>query len=189
MADTKYLSKVTIGEDSYDLKDAEARAAIAELESYSDYLGVTSTALTDGATTNPVTINGEAVTAKKGNIVNYGAKEFIFNGSAWQEFGDMSAVKSMAYVDEASGDYTPAGTITGTDVSFSPTLATIDELDEVGTLPTYTVSGETLTLTAGSLPTKKQTTQAVTALGDATVTQGTFTGTAATVTVAPASGS
>lgn len=101
----------------------------------------------------------------------------------------MSAVKSMAYVDEASGDYTPAGTITGTDVSFSPTLATIDELDEVGTLPTYTVSGETLTLTAGSLPTKKQSTQAITALGDATVTQGTFTGTAATVTVAPASGS
>lgn len=189
MADTKYLSKVTIGEDTYDLKDAEARAAIAELEAYTDYLGVTTTALTDGATTNPVSIGGKDVEAKKGNIVNYGSKEFIWNGSAWQEFGDMSGVKSMAYVDSATGDYTPAGNVTGTAVSFNPTKVSIDELDSVGTLPSYTVSGETLTLNAGTLPTKKSTTEVVTALGDATVTQGTFSGTAATITVAPASGS
>ena len=70
-----------------------------------DYLGVTTTALTDGATTNPITINGEQVTAKKGNIANYGSKEFIFNGTAWQEFGDLSALGALAYKDSATGSF------------------------------------------------------------------------------------
>lgn len=180
-----YLSQVTIGESTYDLKDTEARSAIAALESYSDYLGVTSDALTDGATTNPVTINGESVTAVKGNIVNYGSKEFIWNGSAWQEFGDMSAIGAMGYVDTASGSVTAAGNVSGTAVSFNPTSQTIDELDSVGTLPTMSVSGEVLTLAPGALPTKKSTTSVVTALGEASVTDPTFTGTAVSVTVNP----
>lgn len=184
-----YLSQVTIGENTYDLKDSEARQAIAALEAYSDYLGVTTTELTDGASTNPITINGESVTAVKGNIANYGSKEFIFNGTVWQEFGDMSAIGAMGYADTGTASYTPAGSISGTDVSFNPTSATIDELDSVGTLPTMSVSGEVLTLAPGALPTKKQTTSAITALGSATVTQGTFTGTAATITVNPTSGS
>ena len=184
-----YLSQVTIGENTYDLKDSEARSAIAALEAYSDYLGVTTTALTDGASTNPITIGGESVTAEKGNIANYGSKEFIFNGTIWQEFGDMSAIGALGYVDEAVGSYTPAGSVSGTAVSFSPTTQTIDELDSVGTLPTMSVSGEILTLAPGTLPSKKQTTSAITALGEASVTDPTFSGTAATITVAPASGS
>ena len=180
-----YLSQVTIGANTYDLKDTEARQAISELESYSDYLGVTTTALTDGASTNPITINGESVTAKKGNIVNYGSKEFIFNSSVWQEFGDMSAVGAMGYADQGTASYTPAGSVSGTAVSFTPTTQTIDELDSAGTLPSFTVSGEILTLDPGALPTKKQTTSVVTALGTASVTDPTFTGTAATITVDP----
>lgn len=179
-----YLSQVTIGESTYDLKDAEARQAIADLEAYSDYLGVTTSEIADGSTTNPIVINGESKTAVKGNIVNKGSKEFIWNGSAWQEFGDMSAIGALGYLDTASGDFTPAGTITGTNVSYSPTSQNIDELDSVGTLPSFTVSGEVLTLAPGTLPTKKQTTSVVTALGDPTITQGTFVGTAGTVTVA-----
>jgi hypothetical protein len=81
--DKMYLSKIVQGSNTLYIKDAEAREAISALEAYSDYLGVTTTALTDGATTNPVTINSESVEAKKGNIVNYGSKEFIFNGTAW----------------------------------------------------------------------------------------------------------
>lgn len=55
------------------------------------WIGVTTTALTDGATTNPITINGESVTAVAGNITSYGADEFIYNGSAWQLFGAANA--------------------------------------------------------------------------------------------------
>lgn len=163
MADKIYISQITIGSSTYDLKDGEARQLIADIQAYSDYLGVTTTALTDGASTNPVSIGGEDVTAKKGNIVNYGAKEFIFNGTIWQEFGDLSALGALAYADTAEGDYTPAGTInaqtfTGDALtstgSFTPAgevaapTFTGDELTSTGTYtPAGTVSRPTITVT------------------------------------------
>lgn len=77
------ISQITLPNGStYDLKDADARSRIAALESYSAFLGVTTTALTDGATTNPIVIEGADVTAESGSIAIYGSKEFIFNGSA-----------------------------------------------------------------------------------------------------------
>lgn len=48
------------------------------------WLGVTTTELTDGATTNPITINGTSVTAEDGDIVQYGTSYFTFNGEVWQ---------------------------------------------------------------------------------------------------------
>ena len=198
MADKVYISQITVGSTTYDLKDTEARALISDIQAYSDYLGVTSTALTDGANTNPIIINEESVTAKKGNIANYGAKEFIFNGSVWQEFGDLSALKALAYVDTAEGDYTPAGTVseqtfTGEDftstgnftpagnvaapvftgeeltstgtftpagnistptITVTPTEDTVYSITDVGTLPELSVTGEVLSFSAGTLPTK-----------------------------------
>lgn len=106
------ISKITLPTGtSYDLKDSYARQAIENLNNYTEYLGVTTTALTDGSTTNPIVINSKSVTAKSGDIVNYSSKEFIFNGTAWQEFGDMSGLGSLAYKNNASGSYTPAGTV------------------------------------------------------------------------------
>lgn len=106
------LSTITLPSGTtYNFKDADARSRIDALEAYTDYLGVTTTALTDGASTNPITINGESVTAKKGNIVNYGSKEFVFNGTIWQEFGDLSALGSLAYKNSATGSFTPSGSV------------------------------------------------------------------------------
>ena len=51
------------------------------------YLGVTTTALSDGSTTNPITINGNSVTAKSGQIAAYNDEEFIFDGTTWRKFG------------------------------------------------------------------------------------------------------
>lgn len=55
------------------------------------YLGVTSTTLTDGATTNPVSINSSNVTATPGDVVLSGTgahkKEYVWNGSNWNELG------------------------------------------------------------------------------------------------------
>lgn len=45
------------------------------------YHGITTTALTDGATTNPITINNANHTATTGCVVFYGDKEYVFNGS------------------------------------------------------------------------------------------------------------
>lgn len=190
---------------TYNIKDANARERIEALESFTTYLGVTTTALTDGATTNPITINGQSVTAQSGNIVLYGNQEFIFDGTHWNQFGDLSSLGSLAYKNTASGSFTPAGTVSqptfngdtmnstgsftpagsvkltngnktaavspassGT-VTYTPdgtvsaptisvktkgTTTTVNSITAVGTLPTYTVSGEVLTLTQGTLPTK-----------------------------------
>lgn len=190
---------------TYNIKDANARERIEALESFTTYLGVTTTALTDGATTNPITINGQNVTAQSGNIVLYGNQEFIFDGTHWNQFGDLSSLGSLAYKNTASGSYTPSGTVSqptfngdtmNSTGSFTPagsvkltnsntkvavsvaesgavtytpdgtvaaptisvktagTTTTVNSITAVGTLPTYTVSGEVLTLTQGTLPTK-----------------------------------
>lgn len=190
---------------TYNIKDANARKRIEALESFTTYLGVTTTALTDGATTNPITINGQNVTAQSGNIVLYGNQEFIFDGTHWNQFGDLSSLGSLAYKNTASGSFTPAGTVSqptfngdtmNSTGSFTPagsvkltnsnktaavsaaesgavtytpdgtvaaptisvktagTTTTVNSITAVGTLPTYTVSGEVLTLTQGTLPTK-----------------------------------
>jgi hypothetical protein len=61
------------------------------------FKGTTTTALTDGATTNPITIDTKSYTAVAGDVVLNNNKEFIWNGSAWEELGDESshALKSI----------------------------------------------------------------------------------------------
>lgn len=93
---------------TYDIKDQGARDLIEALGNYTVFLGVTSTALTDGSTTNPITIAGNSVTARTGDIVTYGSEEFIFNGTQWQAFGDLSGLGALAFKDTASG----SGTVT-----------------------------------------------------------------------------
>jgi hypothetical protein len=53
-------------------------------------IGETTTALTDGATTNPIKIDGEDYTAQDNDIVFYGNKEFLFINSTWREIGDLT---------------------------------------------------------------------------------------------------
>lgn len=118
------ISKITLPTGTtYDIKDQGARDLIAEMSGYTDFLGVTTTALTDGATTNPIKINNVDVTAKKGNIVTYGSAEFIFNGTAWQAFGDLSGLGDLAFKDTASGSGTVAVPKTYT-TTVTPTTTT-----------------------------------------------------------------
>lgn len=57
-------------------------------------VGETTTALTDGATTNPIIIDGQSYTAQANDAVLYGSKEFLFTGTRWREFGDLSGLAS-----------------------------------------------------------------------------------------------
>lgn len=52
-----------------------------------NYKGTTTTAISNGSTTNPITIDGEEYTASFGDIVVYGYTEFVFDGTTWSEFG------------------------------------------------------------------------------------------------------
>lgn len=188
-----FLAEFTLPSGTvYKFKDSEARELISQLLNFNKWLGVTTTPLTDGATTNPITINGESVTAENGDVATYGSEEFIYNGTIWQKFGDLSGLGSLAYKNSASGNYTPTGTVSkptftgtftpaGTIAGSNVTLSkkTIGSVTDIGALPTYTVQGERLIVTAGVLPTVSE--ESVASDVD-TVTQPTFTGTAGSVT-------
>lgn len=154
----------------YDIEDSYARQEIESLKGVKINLGITTTELEDGSTTNPILINGELVTAVNGSIATFGSSEFLFNGTIWQEFGNLSGLKALAYKDQASGDITPSGTVskptftgtegniqvTGTptgDVAVTLNTATVNSITNVGTLPectfpkmTATVQNKTLIL-------------------------------------------
>lgn len=183
------ISKITLPSGTtYDIKDAVARAAAA---GGMKFLGVTTTALTDGSSTNPITIGGNSVTAAAGNIVLYGSKEFVFSDTdnKWHEFGDQSGLGSLAFKNSATGSFTPSGSVSTPTISVKTagSTTTVNSITSVGSLPslTLTVANEILTIgwSAGTLPTKGSNTTVKT--GDAAYqsTQPSFTGTAGTVTV------
>lgn len=181
------ISKITLPSGTtYNLKDQGARDLIDEMSGYTDFLGVTTTALTDGATTNPIKINNVDVTAKKGNIATYGSAEFIFNGTAWQAFGDLSGLGSLAYKDSASGtvavpktytttvtpkakDVSVTGTTTGS-VSVTKSAVTVSKATS-GTA-TYTPEGSVSTPTITVTPNTATKYVATSANGGGSVTAG-----------------
>lgn len=121
------LSEIKLPSGSvYKLKDAKARSDIEALQSIKTYLGITTTALTDGATTTTLTIDGQSVTVAakdKGCYVIYGETEFVWNGTKWQELGSTSNLKALAFKDSASGNVTPSGSVALTDTAKTPTVS------------------------------------------------------------------
>ena len=182
------ISQITLPSGTtYNIKDTVARQAAA---GGIQLRGVTTTPLEDEATTNPITINGESYTAVNQDAVFYGKKEFVFDGTKWHEFGDMSGLGDLATKDSASGSFTPAGTVSTPTVSVDSAGATgtfattVDTAAPGATAPSnaityYSVSNEVLSLYQIGYSTDSAKT------GDASYTASapTFTGTAGTVTV------
>ena len=132
------ISKITLPSGTtYDIKDAVARSAIGGAIIIR---GTTTTALTDEATTNPIQINGESYTAVANDAVFYGKKEFVFDGTYWHEFGDMSGLGALATKDSASGSYTPAGTVSQPTFTGSSMTAT-GNFTPTGTIAVNASSG------------------------------------------------
>lgn len=188
------LWKITLPSgNTYELKDKYARDLIAQLLNFNHYLGVTTTALVEDDTTNPITISGESVTATAGDVVTLSSdnSEMIFNSlGKWQKFGSLSGLGLLAYKDSASGTYTPTGTVSqpsfsngsctpsGSVSNVELNTKTVKQFKTAGSMPTYTVSNETLTISAGEVPTGEDVT-----VGDGTVkTQPSFTGSETSVT-------
>lgn len=167
----------TITNVTYDIKDAWARERINSLGSAVYWMGVTTTELTDGSTTNPIQINGESVTADVGGMAQYDGVEYVWSGSAWQEMGHGN-FGALAFKSNATGSFTPAGSVEVTKAADSTT--TVNSITAVGTLPKFTQSGETLVFHAGTLPTQGAAQTVVTASGSVSAA---FSGTAGTVTV------
>lgn len=76
------------------------------------FQGVTTTALYDGATTNPITIDGASYTARKGDEVIYGGKEFLWTGTKWQQLGDEESWALKTVTISAGTGLTGGGDLT-----------------------------------------------------------------------------
>lgn len=162
------ISKITLPSGTtYDIKDATARELIKTLGSPTSYLGVTTTEITDGATTSPITIGDKSITPKAGDIVAYGSSEFVWSDTEnkWREFGSTGSLKALAFKDSASASYTPAGsvsqpTFTGTKATISAnytpagTVAISEGTGTANYTPQGTVSTPTITVTPNTASVK-----------------------------------
>ena len=157
------LSKITLPSGStYNFKDTVAREMAAGTIHLVE--GQCTTALTDMATTNPIVINGEDYTAVKGDAVLYDNKEFVFDGTYWHEFGDLTGLGDLAFKNSATGSFTPAGTVSAP--TFTGTPSTIDvDVTPSGEVsqPTFTGTEETVNVAVTVTP----TTDTVTPFGTA----------------------
>lgn len=206
------ISQITLPSGTtYNIKDAQARSDIETIQSSltggMHYIGVTTTAITDGATTNPISIGGNNVTAKNGDLVMYGDLEFVWSTSdnKWHEFGSTGSLKALAFKDTASASYKPAGTVsqptfTGSESSVTVTVEnnTSGNYTPAGTVSKPSFTGASMTSTGSFTPegtvsvTTKSTSNktatvsaaasgTVTYTPDGSVAAPTFTGTAATI--------
>lgn len=175
----------TTTEVTFDIKDATARAAISGLGNALKWVGVTTTELTDGSTTTTIVIAGESHTAETGDVAQYDGEEFVFNGSSWQSLG-VANLGNLAFADSVEASYTPVGTVSQPEVTKgNDTTTTVNSITSVGTLPSMTVTSETLVFDPGTLPVKSADQTVVTESGSVSVAAPTFTGTAATITSTP----
>ena len=76
------------------------------------FQGVTVTAISQGSTDNQVNMeDGTSLEAKKGDVVIYGNKEFVWVGSKWQELGDEQSFALKSVTVRGTGYLTGGGTL------------------------------------------------------------------------------
>ena len=210
------ISQVTLPNGTtYDIKDGWSRDQIAAIyqliEGGVNFIGVVADPpahqITDGDTTNPITVKDgsstKSVTATTGDITIQGTKEFIFDGTAWREFGDVTGLGDLAFADTASGPFTPAGTVskptfTGSqsNVNITVTENASGNYQPKGTVSQPTFSGTTVKI-SGTVTPSGSISGTLTGDGVRLVTGNiavpktystTFTNTNKTATVSPGSG-
>ena len=151
MSDPVYFSRVKLLDGSYaEVKDAVARAAIV---GSTHFIGVTTTALTDGQTISSVMIGEDSHTLVNGDLVLYNSKEFIFASADGKvhELGDLTGLGTLAYQNSASGSYTPAGSVSKPDIDVTPTTGTVAAFKTAGSVTAGTANTPTsVSVTAGT---------------------------------------
>lgn len=146
----------------------------ASLTGAMHFIGTTSTALTDGATTSTLTAKSDGSLSKTtgfvaGDVVINDAKEFVWTGSAWELLGDEGsyALKSSTVNVVKTATLTPNTptavsvanvsipnvTSAGTAPTLSKNDVTIPNVTSLGSASSYVVSGGVLTLTPSTIPT------------------------------------
>ena len=152
-------------------------STVNSMSKYTSFLGVSSTTLVDGSTTSSIMVGSTTIAATTGAIAIYkpadsNAQEYIWDGSKWQFFGDISATNlgTLAYKSSISAQYikptgaTTTGTATKTStgkftpagtVSVSGTTTAYVKISSTTTAPSNTSNywvytpGGTVTAAAG----------------------------------------
>ena len=153
------LSKITLPSGSvYDIKDAYARQEIEDLKTSTTggmhYAGITTTAISDGSTTSSLTIDSATVvfgSDNTGAVVIYGEQEFVWNGSKWQEFGSTGSLKALAFKDNASVSYTPAGSVSAPAFT-GESMTSTGTFTPAGSVSAPAFTGESMTSTGTFTP-------------------------------------
>lgn len=83
------------------------------LSSAMRFQGVTSTALVDGSTTNPVVVDGASYTATRGDVVVRSdvGLEYLWTGARWQQLGDETSYAKKTVTITGSGYLTGGGNL------------------------------------------------------------------------------
>lgn len=195
----KVPNKLTVGSKTFDGSSAVTIAASdLGLSNALQFIGeTTETPLSDGSTTSSVKIGSTTHTAATGDVVLYGAKEFVWQGSMWKELGDGSSHALKTISISAGSGLTGGGTLeanrtishadTSSQASISAsgrryiTGVTLDGYGHVTglTTGTETVTAPTTPSEVGAAP-KKAGVYLV--KGNTTGTEGTWTGTSSDFT-------
>ena len=109
---------------TYILARAYTDKKTSEVPAVIQYKGVTTTELTDGASTNPITINGQSYTAENGDVVFYNGTAFAYDGSVWQ--ATMSLAQIITALEAVQAEIGTMANLTTTDKS--SLVAAINEL-------------------------------------------------------------
>lgn len=137
--------------EAYDVKtyvDTKIQDVTSLVTAATQFLGVSTTAITDGATA-PTTVNGKTVGA--GDIAMYGTSEFIWDGTKWVLLGDTTA--EAAAIEELNRDLDALTTRVGTAESDINTLETKVSNLENGTNTVKTFAGKVGAITIDSATT------------------------------------
>lgn len=98
--DTKADKTINITADMFGLSGAMA------------FVGVTITAISQGSTQNEIDLDDSTTyTAKTGDVVIYGNKEFVWVGSKWQELGDEQSFALKSVTVTGTGYLTGGGSL------------------------------------------------------------------------------
>ena len=157
------------------------------------FVGTTTTALTDGATTSPIKINSANHTPATGDVVIVSGtdQEFVWTGAAWEELGDASSHSKIGHTHTVT--HKPAGTVSkptfsGTGTLIKGTFNGTEQTASVSYTPAGSVSTPTITVTpntttvnsitaVGTLPSLTKTDYAVDDITAWSAGSGSFTAT------------
>ena len=115
------LSKITLS-----VAKSYTNKAISALSEVVRYIGVTTTEISDGSTTNPITIDGSSVTAVAGDTVFYEGSAYAFDGTKWQEtISFAEVITDIETINGEIGDLTALTTLVKSSI-----VAAINELNE-----------------------------------------------------------